>query len=73
MINYRNGNLDLWRESMRSATKKVSNNVEDEFSITMELQRPLLEDEVYNNEYEINYKKDRLRKYVKLKKSMLQY
>lgn len=51
---------------MRSATKKVSNNVEDEFSITMELQRPLLEDEVYNNEYEINYKKDRLRKYIKI-------
>ena len=66
MINYRNGDLDLWRENMRSATKKVSNNVEDEFSITMELQRPLLEDEVYNNEYEINYKKDRLRKYIKI-------
>ena len=44
---------------MRSTTKKVSNNVEDEFSITMELQRPLLEDEVYNSEDEINHKKEK--------------
>jgi len=51
---------------MRQGVKKEYTNLEDTFSITMELQRPLLKDEDNENEEKDKYIKNRLNKNIKI-------
>ena len=58
-------NINLWSESMLGKVDRKYSSVEDTFSITMELQRPLLKDEDDKDEEIIKHKKYRLNKKIK--------